>query len=303
MVKYNFREAVMRIERAHGRVAIDWRWMHRTRLVILACAAFAIIGPSGLIGFQSNGKAVSSPKPGAKASAAKSDAKAAPKSDPKPGDIKVNPKDGLKYVWIPPGSFVMGCSPGDDDCYEDEYPTRKVTLTRGFWLGQTEVPQKAYEKINMDNPSIFQGPDLPVEMVPWFEADYYCTQIGGRLPSEAEWEYAARAGTTGPRYGNLDEIAWVYDNSHLSTHPVGQKKPNAFGLYDMLGNVVEWTYTWYTVQISQENINPTGPKLAEFKSLKGGGWWDEPDLVRASYRSRIEPGDTDYNIGFRCAQN
>jgi formylglycine-generating enzyme len=293
----------MRIERANGRVAIYWRWVQRTRLVILICAACAVIVPSGLIGFQSNGKTTASPKPGAKAPAAKSDAKATPKSDPKPGDIKINPKDGLKYVWIPPGTVVTGCSPGDDDCYEDEYPTRKTILTHGFWLGQTEVPQKAYEKINQDNPSIFQGPDLPVEMVTWNDADYYCTQIGGRLPSEAEWEYAARAGTTGSRYGNLDEIAWYYNNSHLSTHPVGQKKPNAFGLYDMLGNVVEWTYTWYTVQISQENINPTGPKLAEFKSLKGGGWWDEPDLVRASYRSRIEPGDTDYNIGFRCAQN
>jgi formylglycine-generating enzyme len=218
----------------------------------------------------------------------------------KPGDSKVNPKDGLRYRWIPPGNFTSGCSPGDKDCYKDEYPNRKITLTRGFWLGQTEVTQAAYERVTGDNPSVFQGPDLPVEMVTWNEADSYCSQIGGRLPSEAEWEYAARAGTTGPRYGDLDQIAWYWKNSNFSTHPVGQKKPNAFGLYDMLGNVVEWTHTWYTVQLSQETINPTGPSMAEFKSLKGGGWWDDPDLVRASYRSRIEPGDTDFNIGFRC---
>jgi len=222
---------------------------------------------------------------------------------PKVGDSKVNPKDGLRYKWIPPGTFTSGCSQGDDDCYEDEFPNRKITLTRGFWLGETEVTQQAYQKIIGDNPSVFEGPNLPVEMVTWNDADFYCRTIGGRLPTEAEWEYAARAGTTGPRYGKLDDIAWYWANSKFSTHPVGQKKPNAFGLYDMLGNVVEWTHTWYTVEISQENINPTGPSLAEFKSLKGGGWWDDPDLVRASYRSRIEPGDTDYNIGFRCVSN
>jgi formylglycine-generating enzyme required for sulfatase activity len=218
----------------------------------------------------------------------------------KPGDVRVNPKDGLKYVWIPPGNVTTGCSTGDNECYEDEYPQRKVTLTRGFWLSQTEVTQAAFEKVMEYNPSVFEGANLPVEMVTWNDADEYCRAIGGRLPSEAEWEYAARAGTTTPRYGNLDDVAWYWQNSDFSTHQVGQKKPNAFGLYDMLGNVVEWTYTWYWVQLNQENINPTGPPIGEFKSLKGGGWWDDPDLVRASYRSRIEPGDTDFNIGFRC---
>jgi formylglycine-generating enzyme required for sulfatase activity len=260
-------------------VRVERRWF------VAICALFAAIAPSGLVGFQNTAKT------------------AAGKTTPKLGDSKINPKDGLRYLWIPPGNVVTGCSPGDDECYEDEFPTRKVTLTRGFWLSATEVTQAAYEKVTGDNPSIFNGPNLPVEMVTWDDADYYCTAIGGRLPTEAEWEYAARAGTTGSRYGNLDEIAWYWNNSQLSTHPVGQKKPNAFGLYDMLGNVVEWTHTWYTVQHSQENINPTGPSTAEFKSLKGGGWWDDPDLVRASYRSRIEPGDTDYNIGFRCAMN
>jgi formylglycine-generating enzyme required for sulfatase activity len=225
----------------------------------------------------------------------------ATKAEPKPGDSKVNSNDRLRYVWIPPGNLTMGCSPGDNECYEDEFPTRKVTLTRGFWLSQTEVTQAAFEKVMEYNPSVFEGPDLPVEFVTWNEADAYCREIGGRLPTEAEWEYAARAGTTGARYGNLDEVAWYWNNSQFSTHPVGKKKPNAFGLYDMLGNVVEWTHTWYTVQHNQENINPTGPvTLEEFKELRGGGWWDDPDLVRASYRSRIEPGDADYNIGFRC---
>ena len=216
------------------------------------------------------------------------------------GDSKINAKDGLRYVWIPPGNFVQGCSAGDNECYEDELPTRKITLTKGFWLGQTEVTQAAFQKIMTYNPSEFEGPNLPVESVTWLEANAYCTQIGGRLPSEAEWEYAARAGTTGARYGKLDDIAWYWKNSNFQTHPVGQKAPNAFQLYDMLGNVVEWTYTWYWVQHNQENINPTGPSIAEYKSLRGGGWWDDPDLVRASYRARIEPDSQDYNIGLRC---
>ncbi len=229
-----------------------------------------------------------------------SDAKAAA---PKLGDSKVNPTDGLKYLWIPPGSVTTGCSAGDTECYPDEYPARKITLTRGFWLSQTEVTQAAFESVMGYNPSIFQGPDLPVEYVSWVEADQYCTAIGGRLPSAAEWEYAARAGTTGPRYGNLDEIAWYWNNSKFSTHPVAQKKPNAFGLYDMLGNVVEWTHTFYWVQLNQENINPTGPSTAEYKELRGGGWWDDPDLVRASYRRHFETTDVDYNVGFRCASD
>lgn len=221
---------------------------------------------------------------------------------PKAGDVKTNPKDGLKYVWIRPGKFRSGCSVGDDECYDDEYPARDVTLTHGFWLGQTEVTQAAYEKIMDDNPSVFEGENLPVEMVTWLDAAEYCREIGGRLPTEAEWEYAARAGTTTARYGKLDDIAWYWQNSNFSTHPVGTKKPNAFGLYDMLGNVVEWTYSWYTVEHAQENINPKGGNsLSEYKSLRGGGWWDDPDLVRSSYRARIEPDSTDYNIGFRCA--
>ena len=251
------------------------------RAILFAGLAIAAAVPPGMIAFQGSAKTAA----------------------PKPGDTKVNATDGLRYVWIPPGSLTEGCSPGDTECFDDEYPSRKVTLTKGFWLGQTEVTQAAFMKIMQYNPSVFEGSKLPVESVSFNEADDYCAAINGRLPSAAEWEYAARAGTTGPRYGKLDDIAWYWDNAHYTTHPVGQKKPNAFGLYDMLGNVVEWTHTYYWVQLNQENINPTGPSEAEYRELRGGGWWDDPNLVRASYRRRFEDGDEDYNIGFRCVSN
>jgi len=247
--------------------------------VRLACLAAAATWPFGAVAFQHGAGNAAAPEVGAS---------------------KMNPRDGLRYMWIPPGSFIQGCSPGDKECYEDETPTQKITLTRGFWLGQTEVTQAAFQLVMEYNPSIFEGANLPVESVTWIEADAYCRKIGGRLPSEAEWEYAARAGTTGARYGNLDDIAWYWNNSNFMSHPVAQKKPNAFGLYDMLGNVVEWTHSWYWVQHNAETINPTGPSIAEYKSLRGGGWWDVPDLVRASYRGRIEPDSEDYNIGLRC---
>jgi formylglycine-generating enzyme required for sulfatase activity len=257
----------------------------KRRFLVFACVAVSAAIPSGLLAFQPASQQ-------SKESAA----------GPKLGDSRVNPEDGLRYMWIPPGNVTVGCSQGDNQCFEDEVPSRKVTLTRGFWMSQTEVTQAAYEKVMGYNPSVFEGSKNPVDSVSWVEADAYCTAIGGRLPSAAEWEYAARAGTSGSRYGNLDEIAWYEGNSGFSVHPVAQKKPNAFGLYDMLGNVVEWTYTWYWVQLNQENINPTGPPTAEYKELRGGGFWGDPNLIRASYRIRIETGDYDYDIGFRCAQ-
>lgn len=218
-------------------------------------------------------------------------------------EVRVNPVDQMRYVWIPPGVFLAGCSTGDTECLEDEYPQREITLTRGFWLAETEVTQAAYDRLVDYNPSFFVGPALPVENLTWDEANAYCRRIGGRLPSEWEWEYAARAGSDTARYGKLDDIAWHYGNSGFSTHPVKQKLPNAFGLYDMLGNVVEWTYTFHTVQHSQETINPVGPASAEYKTLRGSGWWDEAELTRVSFRRWFNTFDFDYNIGFRCVAN
>ena len=211
---------------------------------------------------------------------------AAPPARPQTRDSKVNPKDGLTYVWIPPGRFMMGCSPGDMECFDDEKPAHEVAIPSGFWLGQTPVTQQAYQRVTGQNPSSYKGANLPVETVSWEEAQSYCQAIGGRLPTEAEWEYAARAGTTGARYGDLDQIAWYSGNSGNRTHEVGQKQPNAWGLFDMLGNVWQWAADWYTE--------------GQYRALRGGSWSNDPRSVRVSNRFRFEPGYRNYNFGFRC---
>jgi formylglycine-generating enzyme required for sulfatase activity len=219
------------------------------------------------------------------------------------GAKKVNPKDGLTYVWIPPGSFMMGCSPGDAYCDEgicDEKPAHKVTITRGFWLGQTTVTQQAYQRVTGGNPSFAEGANLPVEGVIWNEAEAYCAAVGGRLPTEAEWEYAARAGSTGARYGNPDEIAW--HNGGGQTHEVGQRLANAFGLDDMLGNVWQWVADWYGPYQARAQSDPSGPESGEFgeKVQRGGAWNDDPKDGRVSYRCGIVPGFRAGLVGFRC---
>jgi serine/threonine-protein kinase len=202
------------------------------------------------------------------------------------GGFQVNQVDGQRYVWIPPGSFQMGCSPGDDECSDNEKPVRKVQISKSFLLGQSPVTQLAYRRVKHASPSRFPGNDLPVEMVSWQDASAYCRVIGGRLPTEWEWEYAARAGNQSARYGTLNDIAWYVGNSGKFTHPVGQKTPNAFGLYDMLGNVWEWTQGLYGVL-----------------AIRGGSFADTANHIRSSIR--VEKGTLirAYNVGFRCAAN
>jgi formylglycine-generating enzyme required for sulfatase activity len=200
------------------------------------------------------------------------------------GTKKVNPKDGLTYVWIPPGRFMMGCSPGDSECYDDEKPSHSVSIPRGFWMGQTEVTQEAYRRVTGQDPSYFKGDRRPVEEVNWDEAQAYCQAVEMRLPTVEEWEYAARAGNTSERYGSLDAVAWYGGNSGDQTHEVGQKQPNAWGLYDMLGNAWEWTASEYS----------------NAKALRGGAWGSDPVNARVSGRASDQPWHRSGDIGTRC---
>jgi formylglycine-generating enzyme required for sulfatase activity len=223
-------------------------------------------------------------------------------------------KDGLTYVWVPRGTFQMGCSLGDQVCDPNELPPdqkephpHQVTITTGFWMGKTEVTQEAYEKRMSSNPSKFKGNKLPVENINWMFAESYCEAANMRLPTEAEWEYAARAGTHGSRYGELDEIAWYYGNSEKRTHEVGGeqkvdgKRGNDWGLYDMLGNVWEWVWDWYDVYPSGPATDPQGPLSGTMKLVRGGAFELGPVPARASYRFANAPTNA-WPFGFRCVE-
>lgn len=224
-----------------------------------------------------------------------------PPPDPRAG-ARLNPVDGLTYIYILPGTFVMGCSLGDNECDGNERPSHNVTITKGFWIGQTEVTQEAYQRVMNNNPSGFTGPRLPVENVSWAAADAYCRKIGYRLPWEAEWEYAARARDQRSRYGGIASIAWNENNSGGRTHEAGQKTPNRWGLYDMLGNDWEWVAGWYATYPSGPVTDPHGPASGGRHVLRGGSWGSPLWNVRASHRLVADPtGALSGDLGFRCA--
>lgn len=210
--------------------------------------------------------------------------------EPAPLATKVNPIDGLTYVWIPAGKFMMGCSPGDTGCDEDEKP-HEVTIAKGFWIGQTLVTQAAYRRVRGENPSFFHHENsdlLPAERVEWLGAHAYCEAVGMRLPAEAEYEYAARANNPAPRYGDLDAIAWYKDNSNDRTHEVATKLPNAWHLYDMLGNV--WEYT----------NDPFKPGDPVFVAMRGGSCATKARSMRVSFRGFDAAYVHSKFAGFRC---
>jgi len=221
---------------------------------------------------------------------------------------------GLAVRWVPRGRFSMGSPSSEPDRYSDEVQHEAV-LTRGFFLAETECTQGQWESVMRGNPSHFKGSDRPVEQVSWEEAVEYCRKLtakqraegilpGGwewRLPTEAEWEYAARAGTTGARHGELDAIAWYGGNSGSQTHPVKEKAPNAWGLYDMLGNVWEWCSDWHGDYPTGSVIDPAGPGSGSGRVDRGGSWNFVARNARSAFRSRNDPGSRNYVLGFRPA--
>jgi formylglycine-generating enzyme required for sulfatase activity len=210
----------------------------------------------------------------------------------------------LDLVWIGPGTFMMG-SPPEESGFVKIVQTF-VILTKGFWMGQFEVTQEQWQSIMGGNPSHFVGARHPVEQVSWVDCQKFIQNLnrkvsggGFRLPMEAEWEYACRAGTTGPYAGDLDVIGWYGGNSGIQTQPVGGKKPNDFGLYDMHGNVVEWCEDWYGDCPGGSLTDPTGPGSGSSRVYRGGSWLDTAANCRSAHRNGTWPDNRYYDLGFR----
>ena len=255
-----------------------------------------------------------------------------PVNSPTPAHQTLSTPTGLTMALIPAGKFIMG----DDDGDADEKPAHKVQVG-AFYMDVREVTQQAYEGLTQKNPAKSKGPDKPVEQVDWYHAVLYCnlrslkeglkpcydpktlacdfSATGYRLPTEAEWEYACRAGSREKySFGNdpskLKTFAWFKANAGQNTHPVGQKEPNAWGLYDMYGNVAEWCHDFYSESYYQkkEGNNPRGPAAGDKCVLRGGSWRSSEEGCRSSARNSETPRFADACFGsdacgFRCVRN
>lgn len=216
----------------------------------------------------------------------------------------------LEMIAIPGGSFMMG-----SEVFYDTKPVHRVTLSP-FYIGQFQITQAQYYEVMCNNPSEFIGNNLPVEMVSWFDAVEFCEKLSKqtgqeyRLPTEAEWEYACQAGSTGKYcFGDDDAIlkdhAWYIANSADTTHPVGEKLPNNWGLYDMHGNVWEWCLDWYGEKYYRKSHehDPQGPvnkrQRKHSRVVRSGSWYSSPLLARAVSRVDLHAGFRDFNLGFR----
>ena len=211
---------------------------------------------------------------------------------------------GQSYRWIAPGQFLMGCSESDAACNGDEQPRHTVFLPEGFWMAQTEVTVEAFRPFAEETRlrlSAATEPKQPMRAVTWEIARQYCGWTGGRLPTEAEWEYAARARTSAPYYGPLDQIACFSGNSSGPCE-VAVRTPNSYGLFDMLGNVGEWVSDWYDERYYQaaRRENPQGPAAGAGRVVRGGSYLDPPLSLRVSVRDFKPPDVAPANIGFRC---
>jgi formylglycine-generating enzyme required for sulfatase activity len=235
---------------------------------------------------------------------------------------------------IPAGEFGMGSRDEDHDARADEKPRHTIRISQAFYLGITPVTQAQYAAVMGTNPSRFYGwPENPVEQVSWFDATAFCNELskkeglapyyvirnwnqvmvgrgeGYRLPTEAEWEYACRAGTE-TRYSFGDDAAmlgkyvWYHPDSRCQTSPVGQKRPNAWGLYDLHGNVWEWCWDGYDEDYYRNSpgIDPLGAERAEYRTFRGGSWRDETRYLRSAYRDGHAPEFRYLSVGFRVAR-
>ena len=228
-----------------------------------------------------------------------------PADDPSESDGLKITVDGVsfKMIKVEGGTFQMGSENGEDS----EKPVHSVTLS-DYYIGETEVTQKLWQAVMGSNPSCFEGVYLPVEKVSWYDCQEFIDKLNqktGRrfaLPTEAQWEFAARGGNKSQGYeysgsNNIDDVAWYLDNCSDKTHPVGTKMANELGLYDMTGNVWEWCSDWYGHYSSSSQTDPTGPSTGSYRVLRGGSWWYyDARSCRSTFR---DFGDPDYRLSHR----
>lgn len=234
--------------------------------------------------------------------------KPAPVPSPVKAGEEMTNSIGMKLVSIPAGKFLMG-SPSDDKERGAGEFQHEVEITKGFWLGKYEVSQEEYEKVMGTNPSNSKGPKLPVENVSWDDAMEFCRKLSEkegqayRLPTEAEWEYACRAGTTS-RYSTGDVLTKAQANYHgTGTMAVGSYAANAFGLHDMHGNVAEWCSDWDGWYPPHMVVNPTGPEIGIGRMLRGGSFQNQVLNVRSAFRHSGQPSSRGTGHGFRVARS
>jgi len=218
----------------------------------------------------------------------------------------------MEFVWIEPGTFLMGAPDSEEVAQSHEKPQHEVTITQGFYLGQYEITQGQWEAVMGSNPSYFLGANRPVEYVSWYDVHSFIHALNEaagdslyRLPTEAEWEYTCRVGTTtrwsfGDEESLLEEYAWYSGNRGFSkTRDVGTKLPNPWGLYDMHGNVWEWCQDRYGGYTSDSQVDPTGPATGLYRVIRGGFYKADASYVRSASRSGHEPGYRYFALGAR----
>jgi formylglycine-generating enzyme required for sulfatase activity len=219
---------------------------------------------------------------------------------------------GMEFVLIPAGSFLRD----EIEVVEKNKPMRfkpKVNISKPFYLGKYQVTQEQWQAVMGKNPAYFKGPRNPVETVSWDDVQEFIKRLNARekhnryrLPTEMEWELAARGGKStryffGESPASMGEYAWFGDNAGRTTHPVGQKKPNPYGLYDVYGNVWEWVQDWYADKLpdDRELTDYRGPSRGVFRILRGGSWDENAEDCRSGLRVDFEPDDNNYDMGVR----
>lgn len=232
----------------------------------------------------------------------------------KSNTLTIHLKKGIniELVKVEAGNFTMGATSAKEKPDDNEKPAHEVSLSRNYYIGKYEVTQEVWKAVMGNNPSKFKGTNLPVEMVSWKDCLKFIAKLNRmtglqfRLPTEAEWEYAARGGNKSKGYqycgsDNLTEIAWYNENSGNRTHPVGTKKANELGIYDMSGNVMEWCQDWFGYYAGSSKKDPVGPYTGTFRINRGGCWLSYPWYCRSLSRNKQSPNDSYFNLGLRLA--